>query len=359
MKYFKEINFHQNIANRLTKSLENGRLAHAYLFHGPQGTAKEATAIELAKAVNCHNDENRPCNECPSCQKITNLNHPDIQFIFPVNKTWSSEEIGKLLKKKAENPYAHINYTGNTTIQINRVRELQNQAKYTPHEADKKVYIISEADQMSRESANAFLKLLEEPPSSLMIILITTIESALLETIRSRCQKIYFPTLTFTEAGNIVRKVSDFDGDVDRLVHIYGANLKEIFQNIDRETDEKRQQVYLYLRAIASGNPYLLMESVDNITSTRDKNYLMDVLNLIILWFRDALHSVTLGTETELINVDFSEELGNFVKAFGNSNFELIVSDIENAVQNVNRNIYPPLLLTVLGSQIKRNLIRS
>lgn len=287
------------------------------------------------------------------------MNHPDVQFIFPTNNKWTSEDISSRFKKKARNPYSRIDYSGSTTIQIDRIRELKNQAKYAPYEAEKRFFIISEADQMSRESANAFLKLLEEPPQSLIIILITTDINSLLDTIRSRCQKIYFAPLKFLDALNIVKQFSEVDTNLEKLIRISNSNLKVIFENIDREIDDKRQQVYTYLRAVASGNPYLLMESVDNIVRIRDKNYLMEVLNLITLWLRDALHAINLASDAELINLDFQSELKNFVKAFAKSDFDTIFKDVENAILDVQRNIYPPLLLTVLGIRIKKNLIRT
>jgi len=85
----------------------------------------------------------------------------------------------------------------------------------------------------------------------------------------------------------------------------------------------------------------------------------MEFLNLITLWFRDALHSVNFGSEADIINVDFQGEMSNFVKAYAQSNFDMIFKEIENALLNVHRNIYPQLLLTVLGIRIKKNLFRS
>ena len=359
MEYFSNIYIHRQIFDRLTKSIINERLAHSYLFYGSEGTAKETVAIEFAKALNCTNSMSRPCNECSSCIKISNLNHPDVQFIFPTNNNWTSEDIASRLKRKAINPYSRIDLAGSTTIQIDRIRELKNQAKYAPYEASKRLIIISDADKMSRESANAFLKLLEEPPQSMIIILITTEINSLLDTIRSRCQKIYFPYLKFTEALSVVQKYHEVDPTLEKIVRISNANLKMVFDNIDREVDEKRSQVYEYLRAIASGNPYLLSESVDIMAHARDKNYLMEVLNLITLWFRDAVHLINFGSDADLINVDFQREMSNFVKAYARSNFEMIFNDIENAILNVQRNIYSPLLLTVLGIRIKKNLFRS
>jgi hypothetical protein len=94
-------------------------------------------------------------------------------------------------------------------------------------------------------------------------------------------------------------------------------------------------------------------------TAKRDKNFLMEILNLLILWFTDTLHLVTYGTDAEIINIDFKDELKKFAQGYYQSNFDLIVNDIEYALLKLRSNVYNPLLLTVLGIRIKRNLIRT
>ena len=176
---FELMDLQKKVKERFVKSIKNNRLAHAYLFYGLEGCGKEAFAFELAKAVNCDNENENPCNTCASCQKISQFNHPDIKFIFPTVKSWNEEDIRKRIHQKGQNVYSKINLSGHTVIQIDRIRELQKEAKYSPYEAKKKVYIITNAEQMTREGANSFLKLLEEPPDSLMIILITSSLKAL------------------------------------------------------------------------------------------------------------------------------------------------------------------------------------
>ena len=81
MNYFSKFGIQQKARNHFRNSLLNNRLAHAYLFYGPEGTGKDAFALELAKTLNCKDGETRPCYTCPSCQKIAHFNHPDVHFI--------------------------------------------------------------------------------------------------------------------------------------------------------------------------------------------------------------------------------------------------------------------------------------
>jgi DNA polymerase-3 subunit delta' len=206
LEYFSSTKIQPQVLERLRQSIINNRLAHAFLFYGPEGCGKEAIAIELAKALNCQDDKSRPCNQCTSCHKINHLNHPDIKFVFPISNSWSMEEMKERQRKKAENLYSKIDLSGHTLISIEKVRDLKNESKYAPYEAIKKVFILSDADKMTRESANSFLKLLEEPPDNLLLILITSSLKGILDTIRSRCQRIYFPQLSFEEALYVVEK---------------------------------------------------------------------------------------------------------------------------------------------------------
>ena len=99
MDYFKDLTIQKAIRDRFSKSLIAGRLAHAYLFYGPEGGGKEAIALELAKALNCENDKFRPCNGCPSCKKISQLKHPDVKSIIPEAKSWKPEAIQRKFRK--------------------------------------------------------------------------------------------------------------------------------------------------------------------------------------------------------------------------------------------------------------------
>lgn len=359
MEFFSQYKIQQRVRDHFQHSFENNRLAHAYLFYGPEGTGKDAFALEVARALNCSGTDIKPCYTCVSCQKISRFNHPDIHFIFPIAKSFTPDKIKDLIKSRMENPYAPGGTAAQNNILIDQIRELKNEAKYTPHEAKKKVYIISDADRMTTEAANSFLKILEEPPDTLTIILTTSSLNAIPITIRSRCRVIYFPVLDFQGASDVISEYMTVDENVEKLIHISENNLKKVFGSLNQDLNKQSQIIYEFVKASAARDAFKLFELVDQITVSRDRNYLMGLLNLLILWFKDVIHVLSLGEQANVINSGLRENIVNFAQLFTKSDFDLIISHIYTAIANIQRNANAKIVLTALGFRIKDNLIRS
>lgn len=157
--------------NFLAKSLERDMLSHAYLLVGPSRVGKMTVAINLAQAVNClAPPAQRPCGECRQCVRIAQGIHPDVQVI-----DLEPAASGGGLKRD---------------VGIDQVRDVQRSSSLKPYEGASRVYIFREASALSDEAANALLKLLEEPPESVLMLLLTSRVDRLLPTIPSRCQRL-------------------------------------------------------------------------------------------------------------------------------------------------------------------------
>ena len=169
---FKDFPEQEQGVQLLQRSLERGRLGHAYLFSGHQLDELEALARTLAKTLNCQ----RPlkasgvavdcCDACPSCRKIDGLAHADVHWVRPESKS--------------------------RVILVDQMRELMREIQLKPAEATFKVAVIVAADRLKTEAANAFLKTLEEPPAKSVLILLSTESARILETILSRCLRLNF-----------------------------------------------------------------------------------------------------------------------------------------------------------------------
>jgi len=169
---FKDLSDQSRNVELLQRSLERGRLAHAYLFAGEEESPLEGIARTLAKTLNCLNPVKQSgvaidcCDQCLSCQKIEHLNHGDVRWIRPESKS--------------------------RVITIDQMREVMQQVNLKPTEAEYKIAVIVGADRLNAAAANAFLKTLEEPPARSILILLTLEPQRVLETIRSRCLRLNF-----------------------------------------------------------------------------------------------------------------------------------------------------------------------
>ncbi|MFO1477391.1 MAG: DNA polymerase III subunit [Verrucomicrobiota bacterium] len=170
---FKDIPGQQSVVRLLQRSLEHGRLAHAYLFSGPDAAELETVAGTLARTLNCLQPVRGAdgkaidcCETCSHCRKFSSGNMPDLHWIRPESKS--------------------------RVITIDQVRDLMQQIHLKATEAEYKVAIVAGADRMNAAAANAFLKTLEEPPPGSVLILLSTDPQRLLETILSRCLRLSF-----------------------------------------------------------------------------------------------------------------------------------------------------------------------
>lgn len=164
---FDEVVGQKPIVETLKNALNEGKIAHAYLFCGPRGTGKTTMARLMAKALNCQHGLGNQCNECDSCKSITRGDHPDV---------------------------IEIDAASNSTV--DSVRDLISNVGYQPIMSPYKVYIIDEVHNMSESAFNALLKTLEEPPSFCVFILATTDPDKIIPTILSRVQRFDFSKVT-------------------------------------------------------------------------------------------------------------------------------------------------------------------
>lgn len=168
---FKEFPRQQQGVQLLQRSLERGRLAHAYLFTGNQLDGLENIALTLAKTLNCLQPKRGRngvaidcCDHCANCRKIDHGNHADVHWVRPESKS--------------------------RIVTIQQMRDLMQEINLKPTEAGYKIAGIVAADRLNVQAANAFLKTLEEPPNRSVLILMSTEPQRLLETILSRCLRL-------------------------------------------------------------------------------------------------------------------------------------------------------------------------
>jgi len=203
---FSEIIGQEAVKQRLVNSFNDGRLSHAQLFLGPEGSGTLAMAIAYSQYINCPNKTaNDSCGTCPSCMKYKALVHPDLHFVFPIItspkfKEPVSDNYITEWRKINNDTKSYFNLNGwleyidaenkQGSIQKNESSEINRKLNLKTYEADYKTMIIWMADKMNETCANKILKILEEPPPNTLFILIAENTDSILATILSRTQMI-------------------------------------------------------------------------------------------------------------------------------------------------------------------------
>ena len=279
---FSELIGNEKIKQNLIKILENKTIAHSYMFIGTKGIGKKEFAKEFARGILCENKEQKPCGQCKSCIEFINTNNPDYY------------EIGL---QEDEN-----------SIKIEAIRNMQKRVQELPIVSSRKIYIIDDSEQMTDQAQNCLLKTLEEPPEFVTIILIVSNENLILNTIKSRCLKLYFNNLTEEEIKRYINsKIIDVEFSENMLKASNGSIGKAI--NISENKD-----IYLELDKIFT--------NIDNYTIT-------DVISKLDILYKskDEIYDIL-----EYLNTIFIK------KAKENVKYVDYIKYVEETKRNINAN---------------------
>ncbi len=249
---FQNILGNDKIKNLLQESVNNNKVSHSYLFVGKSGIGKKMIAKEFAKAILCLGD-NKYCDNCKSCLEFDGQNNPDFFIVEP---------------------------DGNT-IKIDQIRNMQKGVQEKPIISRSKVYIIDNADFMTKEAQNALLKTLEEPPEFVTIILIGENENEFLATIKSRCMIIHFNSISDSEMEKYLQE--NYNMNVT-------SNMLDVFQgSIGKAIELKdKQEEYLIIEQaienIEKEDLIDLIKKLDILYTSKDEIFdMLDYINIILL----------------------------------------------------------------------------
>jgi DNA polymerase III subunit delta' len=325
MMGFADILGHETAIKLLRAALRNNQLAHSYLFYGDDGIGKRLTAHALARAAACETAADDSCGTCASCRWEASSTHPDIREIRPSSK-------GRI-------------------IRIDSVRELQNVLVLKPMGSRIKAAIIDQADRLNHEAANAFLKTLEEPPDHSLIILITSRPSALPPTIVSRCLRVRFPPLSQDAIRRILMREKDIaQEDAARRAELSLGSLPRAL-NGSVEALEADMSKW-----ITDVDP----ESLSDLNRLLDaaERYGPDVataqafLLRTTAWLRDSILA-SYGISDNLLHAAASPEVLRWSSSFRESSMHLIYYKTIRALQLLDRNVNPRLILEDLLFQFR------
>ncbi|MBZ5535892.1 MAG: AAA family ATPase [Acidobacteriia bacterium] len=328
MDSFENFRGNETSVRTLRQALETKRFPDSLLFAGSEGIGKRTLALMLAKALNCLEVEGSFCNHCASCRKIEAGTHPDVGVVG-------------LLEEK------HF-------LQIDQIRQARKDVFYQPFEGRCRVIIIDEADRMKDDGANSILKMLEEPPPSTKIILLTTKFHSLLPTVRSRCQVFSFSPVPLPLVRQFLEGRSDLTtGDRELCARLARGSIGRAL-SLDLESYRSlRSEVMELIQAS------LITHSAEGIVAAADvlgrkKENFEERLDILYLLFQDLFYLIHQAPEEQISNVDLHSSLRTLSKLVPPASIPDVFSKLDAITSGLRFNVNRQIVLEDLAFHLTR-----
>ncbi|MCX5850166.1 MAG: DNA polymerase III subunit delta' [Deltaproteobacteria bacterium] len=322
---FHDIYGHEKKIEIIKKTLAQKRVGHAYLFSGIQAIGKKILAREFVKALNCEKGDmlHDSCGECSSCRKIQKGGHPDV---------FSVEADGQF-------------------IRIDAIREIQEQMKCKPLEARRRAFIIDDADKMNDQAANALLKVLEEPSSANILILVTARPYSMPSTIISRCQHMRFNPLRFDTVAKFLVDREDMDSQSALL--LAGLSGGSIGRAVELNKDDivAYRAALLQLFSTTRSNDLFSLINFASFLG-QGKKEVKQGLNILNAFFRDVLVFKETQKEEMLINQDNSSFISNHAARLSGEQILQNIALVEKAEKIMEQNVNKSLTLETMAFKL-------
>jgi DNA polymerase-3 subunit delta' len=337
----------QRVKEALKRMLVSDRLPGAMLFVGEEGIGKKLFALEVARALNCKSRKGvEGCGVCSICVRIGKINYiqstkdEDLKQIF-----WSDHlDVGLVEAPRR-------------VLMVDQMRQIEAEANFRPIEGKARVFIIDNAEKLNDSSANALLKVLEEPPPTSYLILITARPASLLTTIRSRCQTIRFAPLSPVEIeAHLVRNKVDKREAQLRARTVEGSIGRALEGDVDAFTDQRRAMLAVLKALSGSPNVAQLLRSAEGLNEAQYKDEFEQRLAVLETLIRDAW-MLSVGVEpNQLVNEDMAVQLSEISKQINPSRaagWILQIEDLrEQLIVNINRKVSTDALFTAMADPV-------
>lgn len=369
--YFRDIIGQEALKKRLLQTVNENRVSHAWLFFGPEGAGALPVALSFSRYILCtQRNGDDACGTCPSCNKINKYIHPDLHFVYPVNKTrnmdrdaaTSEDFIADWRNFLLSNPYGRLtqwydfidleNKQG--MISTEESRKLSAKLFLKSFESDYKVVIIWQPEKMNDQASNKLLKLIEEPPAMTIFILVTENPEQLLGTVRSRCIPVKIPRISDQEMSTALRNRHGISEEkITDLVRLSeGSYLKA--QELITDTDELGYNFVKFrdlMRGCFKGSISEMMKITEEISAlTREKQK-----SFLEYGLRTVRESVALHFDTPdivFITKEEKEFTPNLAPFINGKNVIPFSNELNKAIADIERNGNGRIVLLDLALKI-------
>lgn len=338
----------------LSRSFLAGKVASTYLLHGPEGVGAWAMAIEFAALLNCEaplgdtEDPSsvRPCSICRHCRSILALNFEGLHAVVPIGKHKNESEAidlaNEFLQRKREEPFALPDRSSPVTIPIDLARETKRRLAVQAPTGIRRVALFYQMDLMRASSADALLKLIEEPPSDTTIILTASHPEALTDTIQSRSQRIRLNRLPEPMIVDYLREHYQASEGAARLAARIGEGSlgRAILVVADGDGDgaDGRSVGLMLFKTLMTQTSPDLVARMNDLINYRDRGAAEELIRLWQSLIRDGAYYANTADETGLKNVDFANETKQLA-------FRLADNDVVNGLVSATKNTLADLAL--------------
>lgn len=368
--------FQPQVWPKLISIRDNQRVGSAYLFSGASGGGKEALALEFTTVLNCENPTNLPCEKCSSCIRLRSLQDERLKLVIPLPTKETGEALGddplkglnkaeaqyllEAISRKAADPFFKIVLTRARKILISSVRELRRILYLKSTTKGRKMVLMFQAHTLSMgdgSSANALLKILEEPPGNTTFILVTDNKAALLPTIISRCQQIDIPPMpdeavhSILEADGLERGKAEIvtklaHGDIHRARFLSERPLDSISSSVAETVNT--------LTGLDAGAWRSFTADYARLSRQAPEEFKFR-LAMLQSWFHNA-HLARSGSVPDTSISDNLNGLNQFNGSYPQADLQKIHLALDRVITAPQRNLNMPLVLTNLLLDVQDHL---
>jgi DNA polymerase-3 subunit delta' len=330
---FDQLTGNDRVKELLKRILEARRTPGAMLFAGEDGIGKKLFALEIARALNCRAPQGvEGCGQCPACVRIGKFNYPqsndsdDWKGII-----WTDHpDVGMVVAPKR-------------VLLVDQMRLIEGEANYRPYEGKARVFLIDEAEKLNESSSNALLKILEEPPQTSHLVLLTSRPDMLLPTIRSRCQMIRFSPLSPEEIErHLIRNKIANAGEARIRARIARGSLGRALAQDFEDFSAQRAAMLRVLQALSvSKDQIQLLRSAEELNEAKYKDEYESRLDILETLIRDAWMLSLAVPEESVVNQDVLPQLKQMGAVLDPRRPAVWISQIEEMreqlIVNINR----------------------
>ena len=374
---FADIIGQQALKRHLAESIDRGRISHAQLFTGAAGTGALPLAIAYAQYLNCPNrKDGDSCGVCPSCQQISQLAHPDVHFVFPVNKQGKksgeavlSSDFMPLWREMVADTNGYftcqmwydrldLGKTLQGMISAKEADEIIRRLSFKSFESEYKVMIVWLPEVMNEEAANKILKILEEPWEKTIFLLVSERPDRLLQTILSRTQEVAVPRLTVED----LMPLSEGDEQQRRnIARLAAGDLIEMRRLAGGEEDAVREEsfeLFCRLMRLSYNDKHLeLIDWADEVATLSREQQRSMLLHAARLLRESYMLHAGLGSISYLWGEE-AKFCNNFAPFIGNQNIEFLIGEIETAMRQISQNGNARIVFTHFALAVSKQINR-